>query len=77
MAVLIKNFGNNIEVNTLEELKKVLFDKYMNLSVSLVYTPSLSGIKKVLYVDVSCENHKLVVTNSYSSSPVQLETLFY
>ncbi|PCI58863.1 MAG: hypothetical protein COB35_12660 [Gammaproteobacteria bacterium] len=51
MAVLIKNFGNDMECNTLAEFKKALTEKYVGRNVSIVSTLP-SGIKTSVFVDV-------------------------
>ncbi|MFS1430057.1 hypothetical protein LMH73_023830 [Vibrio splendidus] len=68
MSVTIRNFGNNIEVNSNNELIESL-KAYAGDSVSIQYTKP-SGIKNCLLVDVSLSDDALSIKDSHSGAAI-------
>lgn len=62
----VKNFGNNVQCASAEELKTALVRDYAGKSVSIAY-PGKSGMSRTLFVDVANDG---VVTSSYGAQEV-------
>lgn len=58
----IRNFGNNVKCDDANSVLSALSEKYAGKSVSVAFGSKVSGIKKILFVDVSNDG---LVTHSY------------
>lgn len=69
----VRNFGNDAECSSIEELRNCLASKYAGQSISIVYSNPIGGMKKTLFVDVSTDGS---LTESYGmQKTVDLELL--
>jgi hypothetical protein len=72
MTVLIKDLGDDVSCNSKEELEKVLLQKYLGKSISLV-SKLPSGIGHITFVDVQADGTAI---DSYTSDEICLNDLF-
>lgn len=71
----IKNFGNDVPLNSIEDLKNKLADDFKGQSVSFVYTCKTSQILKVVYVTIDAAG---TILHSYGDKqPVNFNSIAY
>jgi hypothetical protein len=73
MSVLVKDFGNNTECDDIFELEKVLVEKYINKSITIV-SKNASGTLKLNYVDVNADG---TLIGSYCRKNISLSSFSF
>jgi len=53
----IKNWGDDLEVSTVEELRQALVERYKGKHVSICYKTAPFGMSATVFVSVSNEGH--------------------
>lgn len=65
-AFTIKAFGNDKACHSVAELKSILVAEYLHQSVAVHFTAALSGLRRVLFIDVEED----AIRMSYGERPV-------
>lgn len=69
--VEIKSFGNNSECNSPEDMKKILKEKYIGDSISVI--SQMRGLDSPVFVDVLVDG---VLIDTYTREPVEINSFF-
>ena len=71
MKIEIKNFGQNIKCESIEEAEKILTNQFIDIPVSVAFLAPKSKMKRVVFVTPTKEG----IFDTYKNTLVNLENL--